>query len=395
MGPVHSQRIFRRRRSERSRTGSKSGLSLFFLCLFFGAFAATPGRADFEPPVIEVIEAQTLRTVHADVGWTDPIDGYSTDEDDATGDAIGPWLSRAVRAQGPPQLNATAWQKSWIDRFSIHGKGYTAVESQVAQNTEASSFIQVTFTVPFESSFSFNATFSFAGDAGFGLSDYVGQVAFPTLPAGDGLCGGFISTVFEDEDTWEIDCTGTAPADSSVIFFLVVATNHGDGTPGTTQASVEYDLNFGDRDHDDLLDTWEEEGIDLGELGSIPLHLADLDADPDIKDLYVEIDTLADAPFSQSDLNTVVQAFAEAPVEGSDAAPGIQGIRLHLIHDESGISHAPIQGTNLETWATVADIRAAHFGSPGDSNELLEAKKLVFRYALIADIMSTEHAEPA
>ena len=358
---------------------TRCGKSLL-VCTVLGGLIAVPGRGDFNPPVISVNEAPTQRQVHADVGWFDPIDGHMTDaDDDVDGAEAGTWFSRTVRAEGPSDLKASARQKSHVDRFAIHVEadvhGKTTAEGQ---HMSAHSSTYVTFSVPVEASFNFKAKFDFSD------ATDIGQVAFPTLPSGDGLCGGFLSPTFDDPDSWEIECIGTAVAGGSITFVVNVATAIGDGIPRETNASVEFDLNFGDRDHDDLLDVWEEEGIDLEEFGSIPLHEMELDADPDIKDLYIEIDTLATTPYFRGDLDQLVEVFKNAPVKGSDNLSGDQGIRLHLIHSESGIPHPPMQGTKAEIWGQVSNIRDNYFGSPGDSAELRLAKAYVFRYALIA-----------
>jgi hypothetical protein len=101
-----------------------------------------------------------------------------------------------------------------------------------------------------------------------------------------------------------------------------------------------------DSDGDGLWDDWEEDGIDTTGDGTIDLDLPALGADPQHKDLFLEIDYM-DCAVAGSDcaagdththeplqaaLNAVIQAFADAPVNNPD---GVDGIDLHIDVDDS------------------------------------------------------------
>lgn len=96
-----------------------------------------------------------------------------------------------------------------------------------------------------------------------------------------------------------------------------------------------------DKDGDGLWDDWEQFGADTNGDGVVDLNLPALGADPNHKDIFVEIDFM-DCAVSGSDcasgdthshrpktaaINAAVQAFASAPVTNPD---GVNGISLHL-----------------------------------------------------------------
>jgi hypothetical protein len=113
------------------------------------------------------------------------------------------------------------------------------------------------------------------------------------------------------------------------------------GTPfdvsgtGDDQARIRVLVAFDDADGDAVIDSWEtggHEGLDLPSMG----------ADPQRKDLFLELDCLADDANDDNDytdavdhihcptqqaVRTVVQAFANAPVPNLD---GTSGIQLHV-----------------------------------------------------------------
>ena len=67
----------------------------------------------------------------------------------------------------------------------------------------------------------------------------------------------------------------------------------------TTGAQIIYRANHLDSDQDGLLDHWETTGIDMNQDGVIDLNLAAMGANPNVRDLFVEMDWLADtAAFS-------------------------------------------------------------------------------------------------
>jgi len=86
-----------------------------------------------------------------------------------------------------------------------------------------------------------------------------------------------------------------------------------------------------DRDGDSLLDAWEEHGIDANGDGDVDdkgdVNLPKMGADPDHKDIFVEVDHMPGYRLEAEPLKMVAQAFDRAPVANPD---GRDGITLHV-----------------------------------------------------------------
>lgn len=142
-----------------------------------------------------------------------------------------------------------------------------------------------------------------------------------------------------------------------------------------------------DRDGDGLFDKWETDGVDINLDGIVDLVLPG--ADPDHKDIYVEIDALAGFEPSPAALAKVRAAFAEVPNSLLYNPDGKPGIRLHTIVDES---IAPTRDLLRlpsdidELWEKFyREIRTNYFGSPSERTDanaehVLAAKDAVYRY---------------
>ena len=168
-----------------------------------------------------------------------------------------------------------------------------------------------------------------------------------------------------------------------------------------------------DNDGDGLCDSWETSGIDVNHDGIIDLNLGALGANPNHKDIFVEVDYMdcSQGGCASGDTHThfppfialeqVKKAFGSAPVTNPD---GVNGINLHIIVDEPLVE---IEKTGFLSrlpgiYDDFNDIKigssgdpctsgstGAHFGSPSDridSNcrNILAARQLVFRYAIIS-----------
>ena len=89
-----------------------------------------------------------------------------------------------------------------------------------------------------------------------------------------------------------------------------------------------------DSDGDGLLNDWEMHGIDFDKDGIIDLDLPAMGADPNHKDIFIEIDYMVLAGVGGHShrpkleaLQTVIDAFANAPLGNPD---GTTGIRIHI-----------------------------------------------------------------
>jgi hypothetical protein len=155
-------------------------------------------------------------------------------------------------------------------------------------------------------------------------------------------------------------------------------------TGGATRREIIV-LTSLDQDGDGLLDVWETEGLDVNGDGAIDLDLPALHANPRHKDLFLEIDYMADARHSDRPdpraVQRVIDAFAQAPVENPD---GTNGITLHVdMTTADAIPPVPFlrvpgQWAELVTnWFGTAAERAG-----ANAADVLLAKRSVFRYCI-------------
>ncbi len=150
-----------------------------------------------------------------------------------------------------------------------------------------------------------------------------------------------------------------------------------------------------DRDGDGLLDTWEINGIDGDGDGNVDFTLPN--ANPDHRDLYVEVDAMNGRAPAAGTLNAVVASFANAPVMNPD---GQTGITLHLQLDELTVTPTvawtypaplPLTCPNGPGFPPeFCTFKAARFGTlcerqDPNSAAVLAAKALTHRYGVFAD----------
>ncbi|MFJ5546287.1 hypothetical protein [Streptomyces sp. NPDC093225] len=90
---------------------------------------------------------------------------------------------------------------------------------------------------------------------------------------------------------------------------------------------ISVDSASGDADGDGLLDGWERNGYNDDGNGTIDVDLPRFGAEPDHKDLFLELDYSAGQAPARDDVEAVRDAFADAPFDNVD---GTRGIRLHV-----------------------------------------------------------------
>jgi len=157
-----------------------------------------------------------------------------------------------------------------------------------------------------------------------------------------------------------------------------------------------------DRDGDALLDCWETDGIDFNGDGITDLKLYDVNqdgmidtteaADPNHKDIYLEIDWMDQHQPNPTVLDNVINSFASAPVPNPDDTPGI---RLHIQTDENAVVHnndLAFEPCTDPAEPGVPDfdaVKGARFGTAveraaADSINVLNAKRFAVHYVLFA-----------
>ena len=266
-----------------------------------------------------------------------------------------------------------------------------------------------------------------------GPSEYLLTSAHPIVQVGDSIAGrtilGFpgVGAIFPIASlaTARRDQTGTArgvtPGDHHVAFIALVDNN---------RTSVVMRASQLDSDGDGLYDHWETEGVDIDQDGTIDLNLPAMGAHPLRKDLFLEVDWIADdnpagnpGAFRSFEpdpdaLDFLVDVFATAPVANPD---GTMGITVH-IDAGAGLSRnmgpVPLQGGDrIAEAGTGNHIQVLYFGGdgtvsfPGQADALGRpivtrsveaikadffgtadkwARELAFRYVLFGD----RHSDP-
>ncbi|MCA9187622.1 MAG: S8 family serine peptidase, partial [Planctomycetales bacterium] len=153
-----------------------------------------------------------------------------------------------------------------------------------------------------------------------------------------------------------------------------------------------------DTDSDSLPDIWELQGLDINFDGTIDLDLPAMGADPNHKDLFVEIDAMMGRVPTANAIQRVQNAFAAAPNSLVHNPDGTNGINLDVVIDEIGIplDDFTLPGTPTDAqveanaWLEFDTIKSVRFGTAAERTDanwtnIRSAKQRVFRYALFAD----------
>jgi uncharacterized repeat protein (TIGR01451 family) len=141
-----------------------------------------------------------------------------------------------------------------------------------------------------------------------------------------------------------------------------------------------------DSDGDGLLDVWELNGVDTDNDGVIDIDLPAMGANPQHKDLFVELDWMQGNEPKLADIQEWKQAFAAAPIDaGGTANPdGLPGIKLWV--DSGGLTDAGIPvgdnfgGGNEVPFANVSGLTQAFYDTKAANFSV--NRQFVFRYGL-------------
>lgn len=142
-----------------------------------------------------------------------------------------------------------------------------------------------------------------------------------------------------------------------------------------------------DADGDGLLDDWEINGIPYTDGNGVAQRLMLSEADPQHKDLYVEIDSMVGRGFDEIAQLDVIVAFATVPNALVNNPDGRDGIALHLIVDEVDLPLVPFPNDFVD----FDNFKAKHFGTPAEHGNapLLAAKAKAYRYCVFGQSYGT------
>ncbi len=172
---------------------------------------------------------------------------------------------------------------------------------------------------------------------------------------GTGQVNRSTNAAFDGEPAWSPDGTKIAFHTNRDGNFEIYEMNAADGTGqvnrSTNAASEQYpdwQPLISDRDGDALPDSWEENGVDVDGDGTPDLDLPAMGADPDHKDIFIEVDYMAGHHIDQAQIDPVTDAFKQAPVGNPD---GQGGITLH-VDNGPGSTMDPVSGSS---WGGLSD----------------------------------------
>lgn len=142
---------------------------------------------------------------------------------------------------------------------------------------------------------------------------------------------------------------------------------------------ISAQLEAADTDGDGLLDDWEINGYDYDNNGVIDVNLPAMGANPNHKDIFVEIDWMVAATHNHlpnsTSINNIIIAFANAPVSNPD---GISGINIHIDTGNLGGGNALAHSDNINlpsngVWPEFDAIK---------NNNFSVAREEIFHYCL-------------
>ncbi len=188
---------------------------------------------------------------------------------------------------------------------------------------------------------------------------------------GDSIIGSAMVTT-NDSGNVQFSATFTATVTSS-HFITATASNALGNTSEFSQA-----LCLADADGDGIMDCWETQGwgIDVNSDTVIDMDLYAMGARPFQKDLFVEVDAMTGLAPSDTAMQKVKTAFANSP----------PNINLHVQLDDTSLG---LYSWSTNWWTHFFNIKKDTFGtaaersSPNRTN-ILEAKRLIFRYCIFA-----------
>ncbi len=245
------------------------------------------------------------------------------------------------------------------------------------------------------------------------------QIAFQTTRDRDGDLNDEIYTMNAANGSGQVDRSNNPAGDATPAWspdgtkiaftsvrdgnFQVYEMNAADGSAQvnrSTNAANDFDPDWApiaDSDGDALPDSWEENGVDVDGDGTPDLDLPAMGADPDHKDIFIEVDYMAGHHIDQAQIDAVTDAFKQAPVGNPD---GQGGITLH-VDNGPGSTMDPVSGSS---WGGLSDqdslphqnVLGSDFGPAADPSydwsefesirqtKLLAIRRPAFHYVIAA-----------
>lgn len=157
-----------------------------------------------------------------------------------------------------------------------------------------------------------------------------------------------------------------------------------------------------DKDGDGIPNNIETNGIDINADKTIDLYLdlSDKKANPDHKDLFLEIDYMEHHIPIDAVIPNVINAFAKAPVCNPDKRPGITlhvqlGEEIPHIDSINLIEKDNQTGNKTRTWYGFNDLKDEYFGTSQERNDpnhenIINAKKLIYHYTILGHFFDKE-----
>ncbi len=378
--------------------------------------AVTAGAQFEEPPTITTTAIE--RTVHADVG-ADGAECLPPIAETSSAEAGSFDFSASVACTGKflSHGDGKADQDTQISSYSISGTGEINAAATVGGldpnawvTLNAYSMLSVQFTVPVDTVFGLSGNFEITvgedpdGTCGEDTGGWV--FLFGTDTNGQSFLFDQKFNCLDPPEQANFSHFDTLKANTPAQLFIYIGSGVmgviGGESPdlGDRFASFDFSFDLGDRDGDGLLDLWEIEGIDIDGDGQPEIDLPAEGADPDKKDLFVEVDVMSGVGFDQQAIDDVIRAFAEAPAAMVNNPDGSKGIHLHVIRDGDRPTNEPLALTPSDDLPPeYYSIKDSFFGSEDDRNhpnwdDIRRARLLAYRYCLWADTLIDSDTDP-
>jgi parallel beta-helix repeat protein len=218
--------------------------------------------------------------------------------------------------------------------------------------------------------------------------EFYGNAAYDPSHFGEGATFLTRSQVATDNaGNWEGTITIPGPVDVQEKPYLsATATDPAGNTSEFSQV-----LCLLDTDGDGLNDLWETEGwgIDADADSVVDLSLYDLGATREHKDIFVEVDAMVGLAPDPTAINSVTQAFLDAP---KNLVKDDNGIELHISLDDKNIPRVNWQDDAWTYFRAAKDEYFARENGVKISPARLKAKEFAFRYCIFAEQCDAEQS---